>query len=95
MINKIHYQRSEIFGILSTLIFIDEYCRYCMLSFESNVSYLRENLELINKVKAIQNNKHSCDKMYESIDCDTILLLNSYKHPLIKSSQVEGHIHFF
>ena len=43
----------------------------------------------------LQNNKHSCDKMYKSIDCDTILLLNSYKHPLIKSNQVEGHIYFF
>ena len=52
---KITYSHQlEIFGILPALLFVDEYCRYFFLKFESNRQYYCDNLEVINKLKEIK-----------------------------------------
>ena len=53
IITEIHSHRSKIIDLLAALIFLEEYCRYYFVKIESNNQYHCDNLEIINKVKAI------------------------------------------
>ena len=75
IITEIHSHRSEIFGLLSALIFLEEYCRYYFVKFESTIQYHCENLEVVNKVKGIQSEKRLYSKAYEITDHDAVLAL--------------------
>ena len=50
----IYSHRLKVFGILPALLFVDEYCRYFFLKFESNRQYYYDNLEVINKLQEIK-----------------------------------------
>ena len=75
IITKIHSHRAEIFGLFSAPIFLDEYCRYFFIKFKSTFQYHCDNLEVFNKVKAIQSEKYLSDKAYKTTDHDTVLVL--------------------
>ena len=75
IITEIHSHRAEIFGLFSALIFLEEYCRYFFIKFESTIQYLCDNLEVVNKVKAIQSEKYLSDKAYKTTDHDAVLVL--------------------
>ena len=41
-------------GVLSTIVFVHEYCKYFLLTFESEVQYYGDNLAVINKLLDIE-----------------------------------------
>ena len=52
-ISSMNSHQSEIYAVLSTLLFLNEYCRYFMLPLSSQVKYFCDNLEVVNKIKRL------------------------------------------
>ena len=52
-IKEIHSHRAEVFGLLAALLFLDEYCRYYFIQCYYQIHYYCNNLEVVNKIKAI------------------------------------------
>ena len=50
-ITSMNSHHSEIYAVLSALLFLHEYCRYFMLPLLSPVKYYCDNLEVVNKMK--------------------------------------------
>ena len=55
-ITSISSHRSKIFGVLSTLLFINEYFRYFMINFNYQVNYFCDNFEVVNKILQLNEN---------------------------------------
>jgi len=88
IITEIPSHRAEIFGLLSALIFLEEYCRYYFIEPESTIQYHYDNLEVVNKVKAIQSEKYLFDKAYKTTDHDAVLVLKK----LIPRNMTINHV---
>ena len=65
---QIHSHRAEIYGVLSVLTFIQEYSKYCMLPFLSNVAYYCDNLEVVHKINTLANNPNSFNEQHKITD---------------------------
>lgn len=52
-ITSMNSHRSEIYGVLSAILFLHEYCRYFMISLSSNVKDFCDNLEVVSKMKQV------------------------------------------
>ena len=50
IIKEIHSHSVKIFGLLSELIFLEEYCRYYLIKYQSKIQYHYDKLEVVNKV---------------------------------------------
>ena len=50
-ITSMNSHHSEIYGALSALLFLHEYCRFFMIPLSSQVKYFCDNLEMVNKIK--------------------------------------------
>ena len=51
-ITSMNSYRSEIYGVLSALLFLNEYCRYYVTPLISQVNYFYTNLEVVKKWKS-------------------------------------------
>ena len=52
-ISSMNSHRSEVYAVLSALLFLHEYCRYFMLPLSSQIKYFCDNLEVVNKMKRL------------------------------------------
>lgn len=89
-ISKIYSHRSEIFGLISALIFLDKYCKYYFPVLESGISYFCDNMGIITKVKAIKNNRLRYDTLFKTTNHDVVLLIKDYMPEKITISHVKG-----
>ena len=83
--------RSEIFGILEALIFLDEYCRCYLLKQESPIQYHCDNLEVFKKVKDIQREKYHYDKAYRTTYHDAELGIKELISSKMKIHHVKSY----
>ena len=90
-ITQIHSHRAEIYGVLSVLIFIQEYFKYYMLPFLSNVAYYCDNLEVFYKINTLANNPNSFNEQHETTDHDAVIQLKLCLPPNITAFHVKGH----
>ena len=51
--DQIYSHRAEIYGVLSVFIFVQEYSKYYMIPFQSNVEYYCDNLEVVHKINTL------------------------------------------
>ena len=91
IIKEIHSRRAEIFGLLSALIFLEEYCRYYFIKCQSNIKYHCDNLEVVNKVKDIQREKIIFNKTHKTIDHDAVLVLKELIPRKMTNNHVKSH----
>ena len=91
IITEIHSHQAEIFGLLSALIFLEEYCRYYFIKFESTIQYHCDNLEVFNKVKVLQSEKCLFDKAYKTTDRDAVLVLQELIPRNMTINHVKSH----
>ena len=87
-ITQIHSYRAEIYGVLSVLTFIQEYSRYYMLPFLSDVAYYCNNLEVVHKVNTLANNPNSSNEQHKTF---AVLQLKLSLPPNIIAFHVKGH----
>ena len=91
IITEIHYHIAEIFGLLVALIFLEEYCRYYFVKIEFNIQYHCDNLKVVNKVKAIQNDNYHYDRAYKTTDHDAVLELKELIPRTMMIDHVKSH----
>ena len=77
-ITKMHSYQSEIIGVLSELILTHDYCFYFSFTFEPNLPYYGDNLELIKKLNNIKQQRNHYEALYKNTDNDIALLLKEY-----------------
>ena len=90
-ITQIHSHQSEIYGVFSIFLFIQEYSKYYMIPFLSKVTYYYDNLEVVHKINTLANNPNSFNKQYKTTDHDAVLQLKECSPPNITVSHVKGH----
>lgn len=61
-INQMNSRWSEILGVLSALLLLNEYFSYFMLSFSSNIIYFCDKMEVVSKLKQIQEDSKHFDE---------------------------------
>ena len=66
-IKRINSHRSEIFGVLSNFVFVNEYCKYFQLKLNSEVKYYGDNLAVINKTLDIKQQANHYDNLYKKL----------------------------
>ena len=88
---QIHSNRAEIYSVLSVLTFIQEYSRYYMLPFLSDVAYYCDNLEAVHKIKTLANNPNSFNEKYKTTDHGAVQQLKLCLPPNIIAFHVKGH----
>ena len=74
-IREIHSHRAEVFGLLAALLFLEELCRYYFIQCQSQIQYHCDNLEIVNKIKAIQCDRTIYNTSYKTTDHDAVLVL--------------------
>ena len=77
-IMSINSHRLENFGVLYTLLFIYQYCKYFMINFNSQVNYFRDNLEVVNRILQLKDNSKHYNQYINMVDHDTVYLLKHY-----------------
>lgn len=77
-IDFIHSHRVEIYGALSVLLFINEYCKYYLLEQRSSIKYYCDNLELVNKISMLLENANTFQGKYKTTDHDVVLKIQTY-----------------
>ena len=84
-----HY--SEIYGVLSALLFFHEYCRYFMIPLSSQVKYFCDNLEVVNKIKNLITDEQYYDEYIKTADHDAVHLLTYYIPRQFTINHVRSH----
>ena len=69
--------RSEIYAVLSALLFRHEYCRYFMIPLSSQVKYHCDNLEVVNKIKQMITDEKYYDEYIQTTDHEAVHLLKN------------------
>ena len=80
-INSIHSHRSEKYGVLSALLFIDTYIKYYVVTITNSIKYYRDNLEVVSKLQAIGENQNAFDSLLNTTDHEAARLLKYFIHP--------------
>ena len=65
-------------SIMAALLFINEYCRYFMITFDSQVNYFCDNLEIVNKILKLIENSNHYDEYINTVGHDAVYLLKNY-----------------
>ena len=82
---------SKIYGMLSALLFLHEYCQYLMTPLTSNVNYFCDNLEVVNKMKQLMKDEQYYDECIKTVDHDAVYLLNQYLSQQFNITHVRSH----
>ena len=90
-IQQIHSHRVDFFGILTVFLFLDEYCRYYILANHSKVTYYRDNLGVVTKLRNIKRNPHYYDEYIRTTDHNVIKCLQLYIPSSIAIHHVSSH----
>ena len=90
-ITPINSHQSEIYGVLSVLLFLHEYCRYFMIPISPHVKYFCDNLEVINKMKQLIKDEQYYDEYIKTADHDAIYLLKQYLPRQFIINHVRSH----
>ena len=53
IIKQIHSHKVDIFGVLSALTFLQEYCKQYFLEIKSDITYYYEHLEAVDEIKLL------------------------------------------
>ena len=67
--------RSEIYGVLSALLFLHEYCHFFMIPLSTRVKYFYDNLEVVNKIKKLIKDEQYYDEYIKTADHYAVHLL--------------------
>ena len=73
-ITSINSHRSEMYGLLSALLFIHVYCRCYILPFTSQVNYFYVSSEVAKMIKLIEDEEYY-EKYINTVDNDGVYLL--------------------
>ena len=90
-ITSINSHRSEIYAVLSALLFLHKYCRYFMLRLSSPVKYFCDNIEVVNKMKQLITDEKYYDEYIQTADHEAVHLLKKYLPSQFFINQVRSH----
>ena len=90
-INLMNSHRSEIYAVLSDLLFLHEYCRYFILPLSSPVKYYCDNLEVVNKMKQLITDDKYYDEYIQTADHEAVHLLKKYLPNQLSINHVRSH----
>ena len=76
-IDCVYSQRVEMYGVLSVLLFINEYCKYYLLEQISSIKYYHDNLEVVNKISILLENANEFQGKYETTDHNAVLKIQT------------------
>ena len=82
---------SNIFRVMTVFLFIEEYCRYFLVTFKSSVKYYCDNLRIIIKLKNIQSDHTLHSDQYKTTKYDSVLILQTYLLINLQEFYVKGH----
>ena len=91
LITSMNYHRSEIYGVLSALLFLHEYCRFFMIPLSSHVKYFCDNLKVVNKIKNLIKDEQYYDEYIKTSDHDAVHLLKHYIPCQFTINHVRSH----
>ena len=90
-INSIHSHRSEKYGVLYTLLFIDTYIKHYAVTITNSIKYYGDNLEVVSKLQAIEENPNVFDSLLNTTDHEVARLLKYVIHPQMSFHHVRSH----
>ena len=89
--SAIHSHRSEIYSILTALLFLDTYKKFYSIEITNPIKCYIDNLEVVNKLKQIKDTPNVFDSLWKTTDHKAVRLLKHYIHPQIIFLHVKSH----
>ena len=90
-ITPMNSHRSEIYGVLSALLFLHEYFRFFMIPLSSHIKYFYDNFEVVNKMKKLIKDEQYYDEYIKTADHDAVRLLKHYIPRQFTINHVRNH----
>ena len=73
--SDIHSHRSEIYSILTALLFLNSYKKHYSVEITNPIKFYIDNLEIVNKLKQIKENPNVFDSLWKTTNHEAVRLL--------------------
>jgi len=73
MIEHIYSHHVKIFGVITTFLFLQEYCFYFLIELLSLIDFYYDNEKVITKLTQLIANINYFDENYKTTDLDAIM----------------------